>query len=64
MSLPDRMEWNDMRFHPATSERYTIYNLGIVYFWIFPLNIFRPWLTLVTKTMESETVDSERQLYC
>lgn len=36
------------------SEHYTHKNIRVVYFWNFPVNSFKPWLTTVTKTTNSE----------
>lgn len=33
------------------------------YFWDFPFTIFGPWLTLVTETAESKTVDKRGPLH-
>lgn len=45
------------------SEWHAFKNLWIVYFLNFPFNIFRAWLTMVTKTVDSEAAAEEGLLY-
>ena len=46
-----------MRFYHIT-QWHIIQNLGTVYFWSFPFNIFGPQLTEVTEE-ESKTTDKD-----
>lgn len=58
----DRMELDVLKFHQVTQNG-AQFKTWIVYFWNFPCDVFRPWLTSGTETLESETIYKGGQVH-
>lgn len=58
----DRMELDVLKFHQVTQNG-AQFKTWLVYFWNFPCDVFRPWLTSGTETLESETIYKGGQVH-